>query len=855
MVTLTTSNTHNIAPLCEMKGIAKKFPGVLALDNVSISVLPGEVCALLGENGSGKSTLIKVLCGLYTADEGEIYFNGKQVNVKDPGQAQKLGITTIHQEINLIPNMDIASNMFLNCEPMKNRLIIDHKTMYRKAQEVLNSLEIELDPKTKVSGLSVAEKQLVVISKAMVNEMRVLVLDEPTAALPASEVERLFRIIGRLKEQGVGIIYVSHRLEEIERLADRVTILRDGQLITTRDKKDLTIDDIIRLMVGRDVHKMSRAEIENRFRETVYGVTNLSYRRVFHDITLELKKGETLGIAGLVGSGRTELAMALGGALPNAKGQFFFNGMEANVSSPTAALKLGIGLLPSERKAEGLSTILSVKDNILMASLKLVNRLGFLFGKNIDRLVKNYINKLAIKISSVHQTAGTLSGGNQQKVVLAKVLARGSKVLVFDEPTRGIDVGTRREIYTLINQLTDEGSSIILSSSDLPELMETCDRILVMYNGRFVAEFNVSDVTNEELLRAVLGQGETGANNIHAEEAKQFTEAPPKLVESDVLSVAKKRINLSFSQAVGVPLLIVLLIIFFTISNPKFLSYYNIYSLSIQLSILLFLAIAETFTIITRGVDMSVGATIALVSMVVGVIGINYNIYLGLFAGITAAFLLGLFNSFFVGGMKMDPFIVTLGCMYVGRGFALLANDGHTLSGFPQWFSFIADGKIGPVPFLVILAVIFAVICQVIITKTKLGCQLTAIGGNSDGARVTGIKVGLQKGKGYIISALLAGVAGIALTSRLFSSQPTLGSGAHLEAITAAIIGGISLAGGRGDIIGAMTGVLVVGILANGMNIIRVSAYTQLVVMGAVLILSLIIDSMKTAAQEKRNNL
>jgi ABC-type sugar transport system ATPase subunit/ribose/xylose/arabinose/galactoside ABC-type transport system permease subunit len=845
-------NSQNVeTPLVEMHSITKRFPGVTALNGFSFSVKPGEIHALLGENGSGKSTLIKILSGVYFPDEGEVYFKGQRLTLKNPLDAQMVGVATIHQEINLIPNIDVASNIFLNWEPMKGNIFINFKEMYKRTREVLKDLGVDLDPKVKASLLSPVEKQLVEIAKAIAREMSVLVLDEPTAALPAHEVEILFNIIERLKQQGIGIIYVSHRLEEIERIADRVTVIRDGTLVATKNMSELTIDDIIRLVVGREVEQIQRSsKVDSN--DEVLRVEGFSRDRAFYNINLQLKKGEILGIAGLVGCGRSELAAALGGATPAKKGRAFLEGREIKISSPVEALKYGIGFLPSERKSEGLATVLPVRDNIIMASLKNLSRgTGIISDREISKIVDEFVSKLKIKISSVYQSTASLSGGNQQKLVLAKVLASGSKVLVFDEPTRGIDVGTRREIYGLLDELASAGNSVILSSSDLPELLQTCDRIMVLYKGKMTAEFR-RGASQEEVLRAVLGQteisGESSKEKATSEREVLLDATGGESGKRAAKSSEKKKFSILdlATQTIGVPLFIMVLVMLFAWDNPRFLSWINISNLSMQVSILLILSIAQAFAVITRGIDMSVGSTMAIVSMTMGLVGLaTGNLPLGILVGLLVAILAGVVNMGVIGGLRADPFIMTLGVMYIGRGVALMSNDGQPVVGFPSWFSYIADGKIGPVPFMVVLVLMITVICQVVFTRTRFGQHLKAIGGNIDGAMVSGVKVGRCMGYGYIVSAFLAGIGSIIVTARFFSSQPNMGSSVVLETITAVIIGGMSLEGGRGDVIAVLIGVLMIGILSNGMNISNVPAYTQLVIMGAVLILSLIVDRMR----------
>lgn len=845
--TMSSSSTSVDVPLVEMKNIFKKFPGVIALDGVSFNLYRGEVHALVGENGSGKSTLIKILSGVYEADQGEIFVYGKKETWSSPVGAQERGISTIHQEINLIPYLDVASNMYLNREPLaRGKLVIDFREMYRRASEVLHSIGIEIDARRIVSELSVAEKQLVEIAKAMVQNMRVLILDEPTAALPASDAENLFKIIDMLKKRGVGIIYVSHRLEELELLADRVTVIRDGHIIDTRLMSDVTIDEIIRLMVGRDIKETERSNTRATSEE-VLRVESLCKWGLFTDINFRLRRGEILGIAGLVGSGRSDLVAVLGGASPPDKGIIVINGSEARITSPASALENGLGYVPSERKTEGIATLLSVRDNIAMASWRFLSKLfGILLKAKTTTLVQNFVDKLSIKTAGLEQKAGNLSGGNQQKLVLAKVLARGSKILLFDEPTRGIDVGSRREIYRLMNELVANGKSVILSSSDLPELLSNCNRILAMYSGRIVAEFEYG-VSKEELLRAVFGQTKM------KQEGRAVGINERATSQNEEISLGKEsESSFRLSRIFGITTLVVITLIFLGMTAPGFTSWTNLVNLFRQVTILLLLASAQTFALITRGIDLSVGSIMAIVSMTVGIVGLGINnLVLGILAGLIVAVLIGVFNGAIAGGLNVEPFIVTLGSMFIVRGVTLLVNDGQPVFGFPSWFSFIADGQVGPVPFLPIVGVIIGLTCHVTLSRTRFGRHLLAIGGNEDGARVTGVNVAERKWLGYMASAFMAGIAGIVISSRLFSSQPTIGNGAYIEGMAAAVLGGVSIEGGQGNIIGVIQGVLFIGLLSNGLNLLNVPTYTQSIIMGGLLIILLIVDRLRQIAKEK----
>lgn len=864
-------------PILELKNVERSFPGVKALNGVSFDLREGEIHALLGENGSGKSTLIKILSGIYEADAGEIYLDGNAVNITNSAVIQKLGVATVHQEINLIPNMDVASNMYLNWEPTKHHLI-DFKKMYSDAREVLNQIGLDINPRRMANLLSVAEMQLLEIAKSMSKKMRVLVLDEPTASLPAHEVEFLFNILNKLRSQGIGIIYVSHRLEEIERLADRVTIIRDGNHIVTCDKKDITIPEIIKYMVGKEVHAVHREDgiVSD---EVVMQVENLTHGELFENINFNLKKGEILGIAGLVGSGRTELSNTLGGGLKSTDGKMTVRGKETKINSPINALSNGIALLPSERKIEGVSTLMSVRDNIIISSMQHFSTRGFFTNRQADNFAQQYVETLQIKTPSLQEKVGNLSGGNQQKVVLGKVLAHGSDIIIFDEPTRGIDVGTRREIYSLISDLSKQGKSIILSSSDLNELMQNCDRVITMYQGQVVDEFvNDDNLTMSELLGSVLGQPSrvTSDNSTkdsldsstETERAESLLKGDPVLkqaIDSNVekqakLSAAKaeaqkrKKYSRIFFNLLlwSVPIFTVLLVIYFAFQSDSFISVRNLQNFSRQFGILIIIACGQALALITRGIDMSIGAMMAWTSMVLaGVTVATGSFTLGLVAAIVAVLLFGIFNAIVIGGMGADAFIITLGMMYVCRGLALNLNEGQPFTGLPSWFGQLAKGDLFGIPYVFIYAVIIAILFQIILTRTRAGRHITALGGNKEGAVICGVNVNLRHGTAYLLSACLAGLAGIIMASRMFSGQPNMGMGAHLEAVTAAILGGISLAGGRGDIAGVVLGAVLLTTINNGMNLAGVASYTQDTVLGLLLIFALILDRMRQIAIEK----
>ena len=487
-----------------MNGISKSFPGVRALSNVSFDLQKGEVHALVGENGAGKSTLMKILSGMYQADEGEIELNGEVLRKTGLRDMLNAGISVIYQELNLINHLTIAENIFLGREPRHKSGLIDWKTMYAHVEELMASFKIDLNPRAKVYTISPAFQQVVEIVKALSLKSEILVMDEPTAPLTGNEVDRLFDIIANLKSQGVSIIYISHRLEELQHVADRVTILRDGQCITTKPLGELSTDQIIHHMVGRHLtEQYPHADIT--LGEELLRVENLTKEGLCRDVNFSVKSGEIVGFTGLVGAGRTEIMELIYGHRKKDSGRIFFRGEEINLRSPRDAVRKGIGLIPEERKKQGLILGLSVFDNAAITVLERFSRFGFLQRKVITKKVKDMIRDIDIKTPSANQLTQNLSGGNQQKVVLSKWFIRDCNLYIFDEPTRGIDVGAKVEIYKLMQSLAGEGAGIIMVSSELTEIMNMSDRIEVVFDGRIVKEFTKDETNEEEVMEYSLG--------------------------------------------------------------------------------------------------------------------------------------------------------------------------------------------------------------------------------------------------------------------------------------------------------------------------------------------------------------
>lgn len=493
-----------------MDNIVKSFAGIKALNDVHLDLREGELHALMGENGAGKSTLMKILTGVYSKDSGTIKLASedgslKEVEIKTPLQAQHLGISMVFQEFNLLDNMDIAENIFLGREPVDRKHCIDKKKMYADAKKWLDKVHLDIDPKSKVSDLSVGFKQLLEIAKCLSFNARIIILDEPTASLTDRESETLFSIIDELKRNNISIVYISHRMEEVFNLADRITVFRDGTYIDTVERKNFKEDEIIKMMIGRELQEdVSARAIKGSSDEIALEVQNIKVYKNSTPVNLKLRKGEILGMFGLVGAGRTELSRVIFGIDPVRDGRILVDGKEIKITRPLDAIKAGIALVPEDRKDLGLILGMSVKDNMLLPKLGTFTS-PVLNKKDISNITGTYIQDLSIALASEEEEVKNLSGGNQQKVVIAKWMAMNPQILIMDEPTRGIDIGAKSEIYAIMRKLTEEGMSIIMISSEMAEIQKVSDRVIVMHEGSVTGEMSVDEATQATIMNAAIG--------------------------------------------------------------------------------------------------------------------------------------------------------------------------------------------------------------------------------------------------------------------------------------------------------------------------------------------------------------
>jgi ribose transport system ATP-binding protein len=503
-----------VIPVLEMRGITKRFQGVSALENVNLTIYPGEVHALMGENGAGKSTLMKILAGAYIADEGEIWINGNSTKITDPASARNAGINLIYQELNVAPNLTVTENMFMGSELQRGQFL-DRKAMQAEAQKVLASLGANFDADTIVGNLAIAEQQQVEIARALKDKSRILVMDEPTAALSDRETERLFEVIRKLRADGIAIIYISHRMEEIYALADRISVLRDGQYIGSLTRAEISPQRLVQMMVGRSMQDFYEHQRQTNPGAVVLEVRNISDGLKIQPVSFQLHAGEILGLAGLVGAGRTEVSRMIFGADPKASGEVWLNGKKLKINSPGDAIAAGIGYVPEDRKDQGLFLEMSSRKNIGLNRLKQDARGGLVNWGSVNQIAKQAVENFNIRLANLEIRAVDLSGGNQQKLLLARWLAIKPTVLMLDEPTRGVDIGAKSEIYRIISDLAAQGVAILMVSSELPEVIGMSDRVLIMREGQLVGELNDSpgkEITQENIMNYATGAVEVLAS-------------------------------------------------------------------------------------------------------------------------------------------------------------------------------------------------------------------------------------------------------------------------------------------------------------------------------------------------------
>ena len=834
----------------EARGVAVRFPGVLALSGVDFDVAPGEVHALLGENGAGKSTLVKVLGGEIAGYEGAVALDGEVRLFASPREAMAAGIAVIPQELQLVTSLTASENISLGREPRAPGGFVDRASIRRTARRQLDAIGTHpISPDALVRNLEAGDRQLVAIARALSLDARCLIMDEPTASLGAEEGARLEAVVRQLAARGVGVIYVSHKLDEVLRVADRITVLRDGAKVTTVDAQGMTEQALVRLMVGRDIERTALAPVSEQAPELLR-VEALSVADTAHpdgfrlqNVSLTVRAGEIVGLAGLVGAGRTDLLLALVGGLEReVSGRIILDGKNYVPATPADARDAGLVLLPEERKADGILPRLSVQQNITIASLGRVSRRGWIDRRGERDAAERMMRDTGVRAATPSVPINTLSGGNQQKALLARCLFASPRVLLLDEPTRGIDLAAKAEIYGELQALAAEGYGIVLCSSEMSEILTQCHRIIVFREGRVTATFDWDEATEENVLAAAAGSTPAKGTAPVSGEPEVPAAPPPR-------SPPGWRARLGrYAGLFGLALVLILAIVFSPIRDGRlvFLGLGNLTDILRQVAEKGILAVGMTAVIISGGIDLSVGSVLAFGATLSAWLMMRQGVDL---AGTTlivlaASALWGLLNGVVVARWRLPSFIATLATMSAARGAARYLSGGAAIplgfgpGGAPDSVRSIAGPLVPYVPVPALIFVVSVLAMHLLLARTRSGRYIYAIGDNEQAARLSGVRVAWHTASVYVICGALAGLAGLVHCAQLEQGNPNDGVAYELDAIAAVVVGGTNLSGGTGTVGGTLVGVLIIGIINNAMGLNNVDANLQLILKGVIILVA-----------------
>jgi ribose transport system ATP-binding protein len=838
MLMTNPSETEVLA--LELRGIEKGFAGVRILKGVSFACRAGEVHVLMGENGAGKSTLMRIITGVWQAEAGQIFLRGEAVRIASPKQSQDLGVAMVYQDTRLVPDLDVAQNIWLNREP-GDAIFLDRGAMERGARAILERLGADIPLNRAIRDLAVAERQIVEIARALTTSPSVLILDEPTSALDAAEIQQLFAIVRELKRGGAAVIFISHRLPEVFAIADRITVLKDGEVVGTVNREDVDHQRLVAMMVGREMALAYPPRATNVGRERLV-VENLSSPGLFEDVSFVARAGEIVGLGGIQGNGQADVARAIFGLAPWT-GALRLDGEEASLGSPGRAIRAGIVYVPGERHREGLFMPHSVRENVSLPHLGAWGWLGLLPAGPERRATSDAIERFAIKTHSAEQSVGSLSGGNQQKVVLGRWTTGAPKVFLFEDPTRGVDVATKLEIYRRLRALAAEGAAVVLVSSDLLELIGLSDRILVFSRGRIMREIAGVDATEE----AIVGSA-TDAGGAHSQ-------GPARAAVAASRPASRARPMLArYAGAMLLAVLIVVLAAAASHYSQFFLTSRNFANIASQVAPLALAAMGQFAVILLGGIDLSVGPLISLVTAITSYVAVTEGaggVAAAVATALGAGLATGVLNAFLIVRLRIPDLIATLATYSIVFGAALIVrpSPGGLIS---ETFIDLVTTNLGPVPVAALLIVIAYGFTELLLVRGRLGQRLYGVGSSNEASFVVGINAGWVRARAYIFCALAASIAGLLIAARIGSGDPQAGASFTLASVTAVVVGGASVFGGRGTAIGVLLGAIAVGVMQNALNLMHVSAYYQYIWTGGLTLLAVVGYSFRGARRQTR---
>jgi len=837
-----------------LRGVSKSFGGTVAVDNVSFELRSGEVLALLGENGAGKSTCVKLLAGVYRPDRGDTFMEGSALDLHSPLEAHRRGIAVMHQHPGLFDHLSVAENIFMGNARKNGWACLDHSGMKREASRLLDVVGLSIDPDEPLGRLRTSERQLVEITKALAVAARVLIMDEPTAALSQREVNRLFDVVDALRKRRVAMMFVSHRMDEIYRIADRIAVLRDGRLVAVTQADQMLRNRAVELMVGRPLSDMYPL-LDSEFGKAVLKVDGLTRSGVFRDVSFTLKAGEILGFGGLVGSGRTEIARVLFGVDQPTSGTVQIANATVSFRSPADAMKAGIAYVSEDRISQSLIMDFGILTNASLPVIDQATHLGLVQNRKELNLVKPHLDRLRLRFRRYDQPVSTLSGGNQQKVVLSKWLAMNPRVILFDEPTQGVDVQTKAEVHAMIADLARHGIAIILISSELPELVSMCHRILVLKEGRVTGEFDRSEASQEKIMHAATGAslGQKSLEKMRVSEAPGLStgRAIAPVRQGDKAGLLRLRAlfrNVFARRELGLIVAMAAVVIPVSAINPRMLSGSNLIALAMDAALLSIVAAGQMLVLITRNIDLSVASVIGLAAYISASTLRAYpslNIVLAIALACLVGLGCGIINGLVVTLGRVPAIVVTLGTLALYRGLDSLAAHGTQISAdqVPDAWLELTTGSLAGVPSVAIIAVAVLIILALVLRYLPVGRELFAIGSNPDGARLIGVRVQRRVTAAFACAGLLAGFDGALWASRYATIDARVASGFELTVIAAVVVGGVGVRGGSGTILGIVLGGLTLLVIRNGLTLVRVDPLWLQGVYGLVILGAITLDA------------